>query len=35
MTTRRQVLHAGGALFLSSVTDLAAFAEEPYPAREV
>jgi len=35
MTTRRQVLQAGGALFLSSLTDLAAVAEETYPAREV
>jgi tripartite-type tricarboxylate transporter receptor subunit TctC len=35
MTTRRQVLQAGGALFLSSVTNIAAFAEETYPAREV
>jgi tripartite-type tricarboxylate transporter receptor subunit TctC len=35
MTTRRQVLQAGGALVLSSITDVAAFAEESYPAREV
>lgn len=35
MTTRRQVLQTGGALFLSSLTDRAAFAEESYPAREV
>ena len=35
MTTRRQVLQAGGALFLSSLTDLAALAEDSYPAREV
>ncbi len=35
MTTRRQVLQTGGALFLSSFTDLAAVAEESYPAREV
>jgi tripartite-type tricarboxylate transporter receptor subunit TctC len=35
MTTRRQVLQTSGALFLSSLTDLAAFAEESYPAREV
>ena len=35
MTTRRQVLRAGGALVLSSLTDLDAFAEESYPAREV
>jgi tripartite-type tricarboxylate transporter receptor subunit TctC len=34
MTTRRRVLQTGGALFLSSLTDVAAFAEE-YPAREV
>ncbi len=35
MTTRRQALQAGGALVLSSLTDLAAFAEESYPAHEV
>jgi tripartite-type tricarboxylate transporter receptor subunit TctC len=35
MTTRRQVLQAGSALFLSPLTGLAASAEEAYPAHEV
>jgi len=35
MTTRRQVLRAGGAIVLSSLTDLDVLAEESYPAREV
>ena len=35
MTTRRQMLQAGGAILLSSLTGLDALAEESYPAREV
>ncbi|MBV9240179.1 MAG: tripartite tricarboxylate transporter substrate binding protein [Xanthobacteraceae bacterium] len=35
MTTRRQMLQAGGGLVLSSLTDLSALADDSYPAREV
>ncbi len=35
MSTRRQLLRAGGALVLSSLGDLPVLAEESYPAREV
>ena len=33
MTTRRQMLQAGGGLVLSSLTDLSALADDSYPAR--